>query len=322
MTHQLIPLGGFSHQLDLREERAIQAALAAERPLLVRGEPGVGKTQLARAAAVMLKRPLVSMAVDGNTDARELMWSFDAVQRLAEAQVAAATERDEVKLRDRVDMKRFVRPGPLWWAFSWETAIGQLNKSDVPPETPDDWSSEQGVVILIDEIDKAGSEVPNGLLEAFGMRQFLPQGWTTPIRQNELAQPPLIVLTTNEERRLPDAFVRRCLVLHLDLPEVSPHAPKNKEQEEQEKLFIQFLADRGAAHFPSADPEILQDAARLLLEDRRYALQQHLLPLPGQAEYLDFLRIALTLGSKSGNVREVFKQVRGFVFQKSRKPQR
>lgn len=319
MTHRVIHGPDFSHLLEAKEELAIRASLAAERPLLVRGEPGVGKTQLARAAAVLLKRPLVSMAVDANTDPRELMWSFDAVQRLAESQVAAATERDEVKLRDRVDMKRFVRPGPLWWAFSWETALTQLAPSDLPPEIPDGWNSKNGVVILIDEIDKANSEVPNGLLEAFGMRQFLPQGWTTPIRQNSSDQPPLILITTNEERRLPDAFVRRCLVLHLDLPEISPHSPKNNEQHELDALFVRFLADRGAAHFPDANPKILDEAARLLLEDRRYALQQHLLPLPGQAEYLDFLRIVRKLGNEIESSQDLFDEVRGFVFQKSRK---
>jgi len=77
------------HILEDREEWAIKGALAANRPLLIRGEPGIGKTQLAWAAAEMLKRPLVAMTLDSNTEARDLMWTFDAVQRLAEAQVAA-----------------------------------------------------------------------------------------------------------------------------------------------------------------------------------------------------------------------------------------
>ena len=100
----------FVHLLEDKDEWAIKAA---NRPLLVRGEPGIGKTQLARAAAADLKRPLVSLTVDANTESRELMWSFDAVQRLAEAQVASATTTDEAELQDRIAVKTFVRPGPI-----------------------------------------------------------------------------------------------------------------------------------------------------------------------------------------------------------------
>lgn len=312
----------FAHVLEASEEWAIKAALAANRPLLVRGEPGVGKTQLARAAAFDLKRPLVSMTVDANTEARELMWSFDAVQRLAEAQVAAVTCKDDVsQLESRIAVKRFVKPGPIWWAFDWNSALEQLgDDTDEEPQKPKGWKPKNGVVILIDEIDKAESEVPNGLLEAFGSRQFKPQGRTTHLRMNERVAPPLVVITTNEERVLPDAFVRRCFVLRKELPAISHTNPSGDEISGQDQEFIDFLIKRGQAHYPDVSESRLIKTARLLLNDRRTALQRHQSPLPGQAEYLDFLRALVTLTKNGDNEADIFEQVQQFVFQKSHEP--
>lgn len=179
-----------AHLLDDKEEWAIKAALAANRPLLVRGEPGIGKTQLAWAAAVMLNRPLVSMTVDSNTESRELMWTFDAIERLAEAQVASTTMTDKLELQEAIKVKKFVRPGPIWWAYDWESAKERLRPGESPPallskQSSSQWTPGHGVVILIDEIDKAESDVPNGLLEALGYREFTPQGWDEPIKLKE-----------------------------------------------------------------------------------------------------------------------------------------
>lgn len=316
-----------AHLLEERDHWAIKAAVAANRPLLVRGEPGIGKTQLAWAAADLLNRPLLSLTVDSNTEARDLLWTFDAVQRLAEAQVAPVTTTDKVELRKLIAVKNFVLPGPIWWAFSWKTANDQLAPGQQPPARmpKKKWNETDGVVVVIDEIDKAESDVPNGLLESLGYREFLPQGWDAPIQLKEPTQPPLIVITTNEERVLPDAFVRRCLVLPMKLPNIST-------AEEQEQ-FVEYMVKRGEAHFPKAakikitnplnhDSEkekiepLSRAAARLLLKDRQHAMQQHQTPIPGQAEYLDFLRAIMVLAD-SEDPQDVFRKVQSFVFRKS-----
>ena len=126
-----------------------------------------------------------------------------------------------------------------------------------------------GAVVLIDEIDKAEADVPNGLLEALGDRSFQLQGHGR--RVTAAGEPPLVVITTNEERALPDAFVRRCLVHEMCLPD-------------QESSLVDHLAVRGQAHFERADPATLTAAAKLVWSDRERARKQHWFPLPGQAE--------------------------------------
>ena len=126
----------------------------------------MGKTQLAAAAAMVLKRPLVSRVVDSRTEPRDLLWEFDAVQRLAEAQIAG-TPAWRGLLQSRLAVGKFVRPGTLWWGFDWNGAAEQarLTGSEVL-KPPDGTDPRHGRVVLIDEIDKAEADVPNGLLEA------------------------------------------------------------------------------------------------------------------------------------------------------------
>lgn len=260
---------------------AVNAALAAGRPLLVRGEPGIGKSQLARAAAKCLERAYVSHVIDARTEARDLLWHFDAVERLAEAQLCGALHESADPVRERLRVEKYLRPGPLWWAFDWQSATTQAETvRSAPPPQPDGGKPGNGWVVLIDEIDKAETEVPNGLLEALGAGQFAAFGRAEPVVTRE--PPPLLIITTNEERALPDAFIRRCLVLYLTLPE-------------KDEALTAFLADRGRAHFPEANAEVLRAAARQLAQDRRAARDEKRLPLPGQAEYLDLVRAVLTL---------------------------
>lgn len=264
------------HVFEQDDVDAIEAALGSQRTLLVLGEPGVGKTQLARAAAWVMKRPFYSKVVDSRTEARDLKWTEDLVARLADAQLVGATD-DPVraqKLRAGLDLHNYVKPGPLWWAFNWDDAAKHAKKAGEPlPHRVEGCDPENGVVVLIDEIDKAEAELPNGLLEALGSRAFVPVGRSTPVQAKRW---PLVVVTTNEERRLPDAFIRRCVVHMMALPD-------------DETAFLERMVDRGRIHFPDMDKALLTLAAELTFRDRQVCERQRLRPLPGQAEFLDLL---------------------------------
>ncbi|MBF0371700.1 MAG: AAA family ATPase [Magnetococcales bacterium] len=259
-----------------RQIDAINAALGARRPLLVRGEPGIGKSQLARAAAKVLGWAYLPFVADARTESRDLLWHFDAVARLADAQ-AQQGEPDGENKEQTLPIGKYLTPGVLWWAFNWQDAKDQAEKATVPiPSQHDQGSNDKGCVVLIDEIDKADSDVPNGLLEALGIGQFPVRDRNEPVRIGD--KPLLVVITTNEERTLPDAFIRRCLVLHLAL---------STDEQEAKRHFMTV----GKAHFGDAfADEMLQQAAELVAEERSKAAQRHWRPLPGQAEYLDLLR--------------------------------
>ena len=278
-----IPLperGGMPRSVHIIEQEAIDAvnaALVTGRPLLVRGEPGTGKSQLARAAAEALGRAFVPHAVDSRTETRDLLWSVDAVARLAEAQVMGALSGiSEERAKERIAVIEFVQPGPLWWAFDWLSALEQAGRTRMgAPLTPEGWNHESGAVVLVDEIDKADPAVPNGLLDALGHGRFDVPGGKPVVMDRE--RRPLIVITTNEERALPDAFLRRCLVLHLALPA------------ERKELLLDLTA-RGRAHFDATKctDAVLLRAAELLADDRQM-FRDRGLSAPGLAEYIDLL---------------------------------
>lgn len=289
------------HLFEDRERHAINAALAAGRPLLVRGEPGVGKSQLAVAAAVGLGRRFVSRVIDARTESEDLLFTLDAVRRLADAQLVAHSGLDQGEtLVQRLDERNYITPGPLWWGFDWARARRQAERAKVltegtAPEAP------QGVVILLDEIDKADSSVPNGLLECLGQRCFAGPGGST-IHCG--AMPPLVVVTTNEERSLPDAFLRRCLVLQMALPTT-------------ESKLLAWLLRRGRAHFTpqELDQGVLEEAAAMLIEDRQAAKRRHL-PPPGGAEFLDLLRALVHLEKEKPAQLELLVKLRDFTLRK------
>jgi MoxR-like ATPase len=226
----------------------------------------------------------IAHVVDSRTESRDLLWHFDAVERLAEAQLSGALRENPETVRKRLEVQNYLRPGPLWWAFDWQDAEKQARLVQAsPPSQRDGGDSSKGCVVLVDEIDKAETDVPNGLLEAFGAGEFTPFGRSEPVTAiNSTPLTPLVVITTNEERALPDAFVRRCLVLHLRLPE-------------SESGLVELLVQRGRAHFAEANDAVLVAAAEQLVKDRKRALEERWLPLPGQAEYLDLLRAVLAL---------------------------
>lgn len=289
------------HVIDEPSILAVNAAIAARRPLLVRGEPGTGKSQLARAASEWLGRAFVPHSVDGRTEPRDLLYTVDAFARLAEAQLLGALKsiapEDAIK---RTDVLNFVHPGPLWWAFDWESAVMQAKAVRVlAPVPPSDWSVGEGVVVLVDEIDKADSAIPNGLLDALGHGRFDVPGRNEPVAAKHA---PLVVVTTNEERALPDAFLRRCLVLHLSLPE---SAGELKE----------LLVARGQAHFPTCPTSVLEDAADLLVKDREEIRRRDLGP-PGLAEYIDLVRAVVDQVEGEVSQRELVKKIAAFTLQK------
>jgi MoxR-like ATPase len=321
------------------QKDAILFAEASGRPLLVSGEPGLGKSQLAFAAAALLDRPVKSFTINSNTEANDLLYSFDAVRRLAESQVLSNVYRDDESKRNQlleeIAISKFVQPGPLWWAIHGESALKKHpdGKPVYVTEHPEDWMPQEGIVILIDEIDKAEPSLPNGLLEVFGDRKFTPPGSSEPIMTKSDAKAPVVIITTNEERRLPDPFVRRCLLLKLKMPEcLDDQGNVPLLDSEIATQFLNYLMNLGKAHYDdsSLPKEVMWDVAKMLLEDRQNAMQVVNKPYPGPAEYLDLLRALTVLGpielakqTETGETRdpkavyfELQKRLRQFAFQK------
>ena len=292
------------HQFDEDSLNVLKTALAARRPLLLRGDPGTGKSQLAHAAAVALGRLFVYEVVNAHTESQDLLWKFDAVGRLAEAQTLPAGVT-EAERKQALDTKRYISPGVLWWALCWQTADEVYHKSQYQlacPEKPQGWEQSHGSVILIDEIDKANAELPNGLLEILG-NNAIEIPWLKTTIGGKDAMPPLVIITTNEERELPPAFVRRCLVLNMDLP---------KDEGELESLLVA----RGRLHFGEQCSEnIRRKAARQLITDRNVAKEKGVVP-PGQAEYLDMLRALAVLGKTESEQQAMLGKIHKFVLRK------
>lgn len=234
---------------------ALILARAARRPLLVRGEAGSGKSQIARAAAAVLgEGELLVEVIHPRFEALDLLFRFDVLARLADAQINQLDPSNE----------RYVQPGPLWQAL----------EPAEPGRTP---------VLLIDEIDKADSDIPNALLDVLGNRSFAVPPLAGRTVRAESGAPPLIVITTNEERELPPAFVRRCVVLNLNPPA-------------WEQPFVEWLIARGRVHGHldiaenAADPakDARRVTARQVWADRQVAVGNGF-PKPGLAEYIDLL---------------------------------
>jgi MoxR-like ATPase len=305
------------HLFDDESVWAVQTALAIGRPLLLRGEPGIGKSQLARAVAAVLDVPFLYHVVDERCERDDLLYTYDAVARLAEAQVAALTAKESgTDWRKELDECHFVRPGVLWWAFNWKDAADRsakfherLHRTWNPPKAPDDWpqaapSRPCGPVVLIDEIDKADPSVPNGLLECLGNEGFHTAQLGHSVRLAEGAKPPLIILTTNEERELPAAFLRRCLVLHLRFPM-------------DREAGIEFLVKRATAlrNGTGLSEGLCRKVADCIVTDRSEARSRT--ALPGAAEYLELLR-ALHRHAPNDEAAQIrrLEQIKAFVLSK------
>jgi MoxR-like ATPase len=252
---------------------ALNVALATDRPLLVSGEPGCGKSSLARSAAAVLGWRSYQHTVTSRTQASELLWTFDALRRLNDASKAAETLRPD---------RHYVEPGPLWWAFDPATArqrgtapLADGREAEDPGTGPPD---AEAAVVLIDEIDKADPDVPNDLLEPFDRRTFKVRETGDTIG---LRRPVLMVLTTNRERTMPQAFLRRCVTLELDDPTpewlTSIADQRYSKKDVHSRLASEVMALRGDA--------------------KRSGVRQ-----PSTAEYLDAVTAAARLeASLSGD---------------------
>ncbi|MCF8878465.1 MoxR family ATPase [Hyphobacterium sp. SN044] len=222
-------------------QAAVNAAIALERPLLVKGEPGTGKTELARQVAASLGAPMLEWHIKSTTKAHQGLYEYDAVARLRDSQLGD----------DRVhDISNYIRKGKLWEAFT----------------------STERPVLLIDEIDKADIEFPNDLLHEIDRMEFhvYETGETISAKQR-----PIVIITSNNEKELPDAFLRRCFFHYIAFPDeatmraiVEVHFPKLKSRllAEALKLFYEIRAVPGVKKKPSTS-ELLDWLKLLLVED-------------------------------------------------------
>ncbi len=294
------------HRFDDTSAWAVRAALAAQRPLLVRGEPGSGKSQLARAAAEALGRLFLAEVVHARSESQDLQWRFDGLARLGDAQAMSAGQHSAEEVRARLDQRNYLSPGALWWVFDWHSAERQhvcSSGRSARPQPPEGWTPAKGSVLLIDEIDKAEADLPNGLLETLGNGAFSVPWLDEAVSAADGTPTPLVVITTNEERELPPAFVRRCLVLNLQMPK-------------SESAFMAALIERGKLHFADRCPEdVYRATARQLWDDRQDAADQGLQG-PGYAEFIDLLRVVTTLEAEPGKQAALLDQVKDFALKK------
>jgi MoxR-like ATPase len=217
---------------------AVNAAIALERPLLIKGEPGTGKTILAHEVAQALARPIIEWHIKSTTKAQQGLYEYDAVSRLRDSQLGDA----------RVgDIRNYIKRGKLWDAFTHE-------------ERP---------ILLIDEIDKADIEFPNDLLLELDRMEFHVYETGETIKASHR---PIVFITSNNEKELPDAFLRRCFFHYIRFPD---------------KETMQRIVD---VHFPDLKKELVAEALRVFYEIRDVP---GLKKRPSTSELLDWLKLLL-----------------------------
>lgn len=217
---------------------AVNAAVTLQKPLLLKGEPGTGKTRLAQELANSLNTHLIHWSIKSTTKAQQGLYEYDAVSRLRDSQLGS----DKVH-----DISNYIRPGKLWQAFT----------------------ADQRPVLLIDEIDKADIEFPNDLLHELDQMAFHVYETGEYV---EAKQRPIVIITSNNEKALPDAFLRRCFFHFIQFPD------------------DQMLAKIAQVHFPDLQQRLLHEALTLFVELRE---TPGLKKKPSTSELLDWLRLLL-----------------------------
>ena len=219
-------------------QQAVDAALTLERPLLVKGEPGTGKTQLAIEIAERLNAPLFQWHVKSTTRAHQGLYEYDAVSRLRDSQLGD----ERVK-----DINNYIMHGVLWDAFTCDTRA----------------------VVLIDEIDKADIEFPNDLLQELDRMSFNVYETRETISAKTR---PLVIITSNNEKELPDAFLRRCFFHYIDFPD---------------KVTMTRIVN---AHYPDIKRDLLSNAMDVFFDLREVP---GLKKKPSTSELLDWLKLLI-----------------------------
>ena len=217
---------------------AVNAAIALERPLLIKGEPGTGKTVLAYEVAKALNAPLITWHIKSTTKAAQGLYEYDAVTRLRDSQLG----EERVK-----DVKNYIKKGKLWEAFE-------------APERP---------VLLIDEIDKADIEFPNDLLQELDRMEFYVYETDETIAARVR---PVVIITSNNEKELPDAFLRRCFFHYIRFPD-----------EETMNAIVDV-------HFPGIKQKLVSEALRIFYDMRKVP---GLKKKPSTSELLDWLKLLM-----------------------------
>ncbi|NDG39525.1 MAG: MoxR family ATPase [Betaproteobacteria bacterium] len=221
---------------------AVNAAITLQRPLLVKGEPGTGKTMLAEEVSTALGMPLLQWHVKSTTKAQQGLYEYDAVSRLRDSQLA--DEESSTKVRD---IRNYIVQGVLWQAFT----------------------ADQPVALLIDEIDKADIEFPNDLLREIDRMEFYVYETRELVRAKHR---PLVFITSNNEKELPDAFLRRCFFHYIKFPDADT---------------MKQIVD---VHFPGLKQELLGAAMKTFYDVRNLP---GLKKKPSTSELLDWLKLLL-----------------------------
>ena len=221
---------------------AVNAAITLKRPLLVKGEPGTGKTMLAEEVAQALGMPLLQWHIKSTTKAQQGLYEYDAVSRLRDSQLSGLDGGDKVK-----DINNYIVKGVLWQAFT----------------------ADQPVALLIDEIDKADIEFPNDLRRELDRMEFYCYETRELIKAKNR---PLVFITSNNEKELPDAFLRRCFFHYIKFPDATT---------------MQQIVD---VHFPGLKRELLAAAMKTFFDIRNLP---GLKKKPSTSELLDWLKLLL-----------------------------
>ena len=216
---------------------AVNASIALEKPLLVKGEPGTGKTELARQVASSLNLEIIEWNIKSTTKAQQGLYEYDAVSRLRDSQLGESIR----------NINKYIRKGKLWEAFE----------------------KKKKVVLLIDEIDKADIEFPNDLLQELDRMEFYVYETGQIVRANKR---PIVIITSNNEKELPEAFLRRCFFHYIQFPDL-----------ETLKKIVEV-------HFPNIKKSLLEVALKSFFEVREIP---GLKKKPSTSEALDWIKLLL-----------------------------